>query len=348
MIVAYEGPEATLANETSPRKLSPMKYRLPITALLTFVVTACGDDETSTPTTPVEAGVSATTTASGRPSASNSGTTSPSATTNPSGGGSSTLDASAPDASPPDADLPFDGGAFVLSSPAFVNGGALPQENTCEGKDFGAGISPELNWTGAPLSTVVYALVFKDTTLVMANDVRGYHWAAWNIPVEVTGIPRDLTAGDTPAELLGGSQFRAGPPVEQPSFFGPCPSWNTFCSDAPRSNDSYAFALYAFDSELTVPLPEDGRNYVDQLDEFFLANAVASSVLTATSDAAPISFPSCPVLPPDGGMDGGPDAGPMTDSGMMMDSGMDASPMTDSGSFGFDASFSFDASITLP
>ena len=240
---------------------------------------------------------------------------------------------------------PWDGGTFVISATGFEDGAPLPEENTCEGKDFGAGISPELTWSGAPISTVVYALVFKDTTLISAGDSEhGYHWAAWNIPVEVNGIPRDLTAGETPAELLGGSQFRAGPPVEQPSFFGPCPSWNTFCSAAPRANDAYAFALYAFDSELTVPEPEEGRNYVDQLEEFFLAQAVASTVLTATSDAAPISFPSCPALP-DGGVDAdaGIDAGPVTtDAGQA-----DAAPEPDSG-FGFDASFSFDASITLP
>lgn len=125
---------------------------------------------------------------------------------------------------------------------------------------------------------------------------HGFHWAAWNIPVDVTGIPEDMSAGDFPEELDGGEQFRAGPPHDN-EFFGPCPSWQTHCEGAPRSNDEYAFTLYAFDAELTPPdalPPEEEPNHVATLAAFFEDNAIAKPELTASSDAAPTSAPMCP------------------------------------------------------
>ncbi|HXS15693.1 MAG TPA: hypothetical protein VN764_00805, partial [Polyangiaceae bacterium] len=119
---------------------------------------------------------------------------------------------------------------FSVTSPDFDYGEPLPDENTCEGEEFGDGISPELNWSSPPENTTHYALVFMDTTLVDAQLPQfGYHWAAWNIPVSVTGIPAAMSDDDTPDELEGGVQFRAGPDVQHQGFFGPSPSWQVAC-----------------------------------------------------------------------------------------------------------------------
>ena len=48
--------------------------------------------------------------------------------------------------------------AFALSSPAFVDNGAIPKQYTCEGAD----ISPPLNWSGAPQGTRSFALIVDD------------------------------------------------------------------------------------------------------------------------------------------------------------------------------------------
>ncbi len=200
---------------------------------------------------------------------------------------------------------------FMISSPDFDDGDALPEEYTCEGKPFGDSISPELNWSGAPEDTLSYALVFVDTSLLPDAPQFGYHYAAWNIPVSLDGIPEALSEGQFPDELEGGEQFRAGPPRE-PSFFGPCPSWQTHCFGEERVNDSYSFILYAFDEEeITPPDPEEG-NYVHQLDLFFQELAITSTEVTATSDASPSSAPMCP-----DDVDAGADAGPTTDGGTM-------------------------------
>src|SRR6266511_3043472 len=61
-----------------------------------------------------------------------------------------------------------DHGPFVITSPDFQDGALLPDANTCNGKPFGAGVSPELEWSGAPEHTKSYALVFKDISLTEA------------------------------------------------------------------------------------------------------------------------------------------------------------------------------------
>lgn len=192
--------------------------------------------------------------------------------------------------------------AFAITSPDFDYGEPLPDVNTCEGGEFGDGVSPKLDWTSPPEGTTHYALVFMDTTLVDLDLPQfGYHWAAWNIPVDVEGIPANMSGQEQPPALEGGSQFRAGPPAPDNAFFGPCPSWQTACENGtPRSNDSYAFILYAYDGELDVPAFDDANydNYVHQLDEFFAEQSpLGRTGIIATSDAAPGVKPTVPACP---------------------------------------------------
>ena len=143
-------------------------------------------------------------------------------------------------------------------------------------------------------------------------------------------IPEHMSAGQFPAELEGGEQFRGGPPVEEPEFFGPCPSWQHLCEGADRVTDEYSFTLYAFDKKKqNPPAPVEGEPYLLALAAYLEDNAIAMTELTATSDAAPSEFPACPMDDLDAGaMDGG-----MMDGGMSMDAGdmtdMDAGDMMD-------------------
>lgn len=217
-----------------------------------------------------------------------------------------------------------DAATFSITSPNFDDGEPLPNKYTCEGEPFGAGYSPELNWTGLPAGTKRLAIAFKDTTIEEAGgelQSRAYHWVAWDIPITVTGIPEHLSAGDEPEELQGGKQFRAGPPHGN-EFFGPCPSWiANACPGEPRVTDSYAFVLYAFDDE-ELEYPVDAGVYDAQaLHDFFEANASAKTTLTATSNAKPSSSFECP-FPSDGGADAG-DAAVESD-GSASDVGSDA------------------------
>jgi hypothetical protein len=217
----------------------------------------------------------------------------------------------------------------MITSPTLSEGDAFAAEYTCEAKTFGDGYSPELDWDGAPQSTVVYALVLKDTSLEAAAPQYAFHWAAWNIPVSVTGIPEHLSAGDFPAELDGGEQFRAGPPHDN-EFFGPCPSWQTACFGNARSNDHYSFTLYAFDAELAPPAQADEPNYVATLAGYFAQNAIAMTELHLTSDAAPAD--ASLLCPPE--TDGGTDGGTLGDASTPIDMDSSTGPAADAGDAG--------------
>ena len=76
-------------------------------------------------------------------------------------------------------------------TPSFTEGGAIPAEFTCEGKNFGDGISPEVHWTDGPTGTMSYAVAFKDMTIInSANPTNGYHWLMWNIPESINMVPK--------------------------------------------------------------------------------------------------------------------------------------------------------------
>src|ERR1044071_81622 len=55
--------------------------------------------------------------------------------------------------------------ALTLTSPSITSGQPIPDEFTCEGKAFGDGSSPELNWSGGPAGAKSYAVLLKDLTI---------------------------------------------------------------------------------------------------------------------------------------------------------------------------------------
>src|SRR5262245_49938921 len=84
-----------------------------------------------------------------------------------------------------------DHGDFQITSPAFQDGSPLPDENTCNGKPFGSGTSPALEWANAPQHTKSFAIVFKDTSLtgLVPPDNRGWHWVIWDIQKNTNDLP---------------------------------------------------------------------------------------------------------------------------------------------------------------
>jgi phosphatidylethanolamine-binding protein (PEBP) family uncharacterized protein len=102
------------------------------------------------------------------------------------------------------------------------------------------GSIPELDWIGVPAGTMYFAITFIDTTLG-EDTAFGQHWAAWDIPVAATKIPKAL--GTTiPAELMG--------MVQTGKFFPPCAQ-----SLMDGKDDDYEFTLYALAAKLPVGSP---------------------------------------------------------------------------------------------
>jgi Raf kinase inhibitor-like YbhB/YbcL family protein len=100
----------------------------------------------------------------------------------------------------PYADLP-DLPTFELRSDDISDGQPLakPQVSGV----FGAGgddTSPHLTWSGAPEGTQSYAVTMYDPDAPTAAGF--WHWAAFNIPADVTELPTDASAGGLPEGVV--------------------------------------------------------------------------------------------------------------------------------------------------
>jgi Raf kinase inhibitor-like YbhB/YbcL family protein len=114
---------------------------------------------------------------------------------------------------------------FVLTSPSFEEGGAIPGRHSCDG----ANVSPALAWQGGPQGTVSLALIVDDP------DARNFiHWVVFDIPGASAGsLPEGLRATDAPPQ--GRNDFG------RPGYGGPCP---------PSGTHHYRFTLWALSSRL--------------------------------------------------------------------------------------------------
>lgn len=111
-----------------------------------------------------------------------------------------------------------------IRSSAFSNGGPIPTQHTCEGRDS----APPLEWSGAPSGTKSFALIVDDPD---APDPRApkmtyVHWVLYDIPASATGPVR---ARD------GRNDWN------REGYGGPCP---------PIGRHRYFFKLYALDAML--------------------------------------------------------------------------------------------------
>ena len=133
---------------------------------------------------------------------------------------------------------------LTLTSPAFAQGGSIPERFTCEGDD----VSPALAWTGAPAGTKSFALIVDDPDAPdPAHPKMTYvHWVLYNLPVSTQGLAEAVAEKDLPAGAIEGLNDwkRAG-------YGGPCP---------PIGRHRYFHKLYALDVVLhdqgTITKPE--------------------------------------------------------------------------------------------
>jgi Raf kinase inhibitor-like YbhB/YbcL family protein len=131
-----------------------------------------------------------------------------------------------------------------LTSPAFIEGGMIPREFTCEG----ANRSPPLEWSGVPQAARSLALICDDPD---APGGTWSHWVAYNLSPEITSLEQGVEA-DTVAALepkIVVKQPRLG--VVQGfndfgkiGYGGPCP---------PSGVHHYVFRLYALDEQTRLP-----------------------------------------------------------------------------------------------
>lgn len=129
--------------------------------------------------------------------------------------------------------------SFKLTSSAFVEGGGIPTQYTCEGKDT----SPPLAWSGAPAGTRSFAIIVDDPDAPdpAAPKMTYVHWVAYNIPATVTELAEGAGKGAMPAgSSVGLNDWKKA------EFGGPCP---------PIGTHRYFFKLSALDTTLNLSRP---------------------------------------------------------------------------------------------
>lgn len=121
---------------------------------------------------------------------------------------------------------------LTITSPVFEMNGTIPTRFTCDGKN----ISPELIFTGAPASTMSFALTMEDPDVPHSVRADGMwnHWVVWNIPPSTVR----LEEGAVSPGILGSNTSGKA------KYMGPCP---------PDREHGYIFTLYALDSLLSLP-----------------------------------------------------------------------------------------------
>lgn len=155
--------------------------------------------------------------------------------------------------------LPPTGGAtgagLVLSSPAFSQGGVIPEQFTCRG----AGVSPPLQWANLPAGVAELAIVVRDP------DAGGFvHWVITGLSPTAGGIAEDgVPAGSVEALNQTGSV----------GWFGPCP---------PSGTHTYQFRLYALSESPGVTQGQDAAAAAAQVEN---APSLSSTTFTATASA---------------------------------------------------------------
>ncbi len=138
-----------------------------------------------------------------------------------------------------------------ITSPAFKDGGTIPQQYTCEGED----ISPPLSWGSVPGGTQSIALILDDPDSPSGTFV---HWVLYDLPADVQGLPENLPPDK--AFPVGGEQGVNS--FDVLGYRGPCPSSGTH---------RYFFTVYALDVKANLPPGETRERLFDAMEGHILA-----------------------------------------------------------------------------
>jgi len=143
--------------------------------------------------------------------------------------------------------------SLTLSSPAFVQGAAIPVQYTCDGADQ----SPPLAWTGAPDDVQSFALIMDDPD---APAGTWEHWLIFNIPASTTDLPAAVATTPTLADgsIQGTNSWR------RVGYGGPCP---------PSGQHRYFFKFYALDAMLSLRSSATKADLLQAMEGHILAQS---------------------------------------------------------------------------
>jgi len=157
---------------------------------------------------------------------------------------------------------------FTLSSPQLHEGTLIAAEQVFNGFGCsGANVSPELNWSGAPMGTKSFAVTVYDPDAPTGSG--WWHWLIFNIPADVHSLPGN--AGNPQSGLAPAGSVQSRTDFGAVGYGGPCPP--------PGAPHHYIFTVYALKTDKLDLDPQASGAMVG----FYLnANKLASASLTAT------------------------------------------------------------------
>jgi hypothetical protein len=142
-------------------------------------------------------------------------------------------------------------GDLRLTSPAFDDGGQIPEEYGRDARD----VNPPLSIAGVPSGAETLTLIVDDPDAVEPAGKVWLHWLVWNVPADRTEIPEGW---EPSAAVEGRNDFG------ERGYGGP---------DPPDGRHTYRFKLYALDATLDLQASASKRG---------VGEAMEGSVLAAT------------------------------------------------------------------
>ncbi|MFI5309220.1 MAG: YbhB/YbcL family Raf kinase inhibitor-like protein [Polyangiales bacterium] len=149
-----------------------------------------------------------------------------------------------------------------LESTAFMDGSKIASQYRCMAP------SPDLRWSGAPSTTLSYAVVLEDVT--MGFSMGFLHWVIYDIGKDASSLTEGVSIGAIPAEVADAKQAAIWNGTL--GFNGPC---------GPSGTNTYELTLYAEDVT-TLPGVSMSTASADIVTAI-KAHALASAKLTVTS-----------------------------------------------------------------
>jgi phosphatidylethanolamine-binding protein (PEBP) family uncharacterized protein len=143
-------------------------------------------------------------------------------------------------------------GNFILTSPEVRNDGVLPIDCTGDG----LGVSPPLQWKGAPSATKSYAILMDHVT--PDGEIKHY-WVMWDLPATLNGIPKN-------ARDIGklGTGFKGKTGYEPPNSKGP-------------GAKKYVITVYALSSAISI------AKQANEVNRDVLLAAIKDKVIASAS-----------------------------------------------------------------
>ena len=124
---------------------------------------------------------------------------------------------------------------LTVTSPAFKNGGVIPEDNT----QYGKNIFPGLHWTAGPAGTHSYVIIIQSESY--GGSPTAIQFTLYNVPAAVTALDAGMTTPPTGA-VYGSNVHGAAKP-----YAGP----HTHTGD----QHGYHFQVFALDTVLQPQEP---------------------------------------------------------------------------------------------